>query len=160
MADMPSTPARARRAKETIVGRLRAADPFELIRWLARSQPDPRKALAELVQNSIDAGARRIHITRLRERGVTALHILDDGEGVIPEMERAEALNYIATYIGHSRKRNLTPQQRRELMMQGKYGIGLLGFWAIGQVLEMRSQLPNQPPHLLRMLEDAPRYEI
>lgn len=38
--------------------RLRPADPFELIRWLARSQSDPRKAVAELVQNSLDAQAR------------------------------------------------------------------------------------------------------
>jgi hypothetical protein len=52
-------PARERRPKDQIVGKLRAADPFELIRWLARSQPDPRKALAELVQNSIDARATR-----------------------------------------------------------------------------------------------------
>jgi hypothetical protein len=36
---------------------LKARDPFELIRWLAYSQPDPRKALAELVQNSLDAQA-------------------------------------------------------------------------------------------------------
>jgi hypothetical protein len=145
---------------DTITGRLRAADPFELIRWLARSQPDPRKALAELVQNSLDAAARTVRITRLRERGVTALHILDDGEGVIPEMERTEALTYIATHVGHSRKRNLTPEQRRELMMQGKYGIGLLGFWSIGQLLEMRTQLPRAPAWLLRLHEDSPHYEI
>lgn len=138
------------RRKDQIVGKLRAADPFELIRWLARSQPDPRKALAELVQNSIDAGARRIEISRLRERGVSALHVTDDGEGVIAELTREEALTHIATHIGHSRKRNLTPQERRELMLQGKYGIGLLGFWAIGQVLEMRTQLPDQPAFLLR----------
>ncbi len=146
--------------KDQIVGKLRAADPFELIRWLARSQPDPRKALAELVQNSIDAGARRIEISRLRERGVSGLHIVDDGDGVIPELSREEALTYIATHVGHSRKRNLTPPERRELMLQGKYGIGLLGFWAIGQQLEMRTQLPGQPPYVLRLFEDSPRYEI
>jgi hypothetical protein len=151
---------RARRSAETITGRLRAADPFELIRWLARSQPDPRKALAELVQNSIDAGARRVQIARRRERGVTTLHILDDGEGIIPELERSEALSYIATHIGHSRKRNLSPEQRRELMMQGKYGIGLLGFWSIGKMLEMRSQMPGAPSFVLRLYEDSPRYEI
>ena len=153
-------PARERRPKDQIVGKLRAADPFELIRWLARSQPDPRKALAELVQNSIDAGAARVEIVRLRERGVTALHVVDDGEGVIPELPREDALTYIATHIGHSRKRNLTPQERRELMLQGKYGIGLLGFWSIGQVLEMRTHLPGQPAYLLRLFEDSPRYEI
>ena len=30
---------------------LQPADPFDLIRWLARTQSDPRKAVAELVQN-------------------------------------------------------------------------------------------------------------
>jgi hypothetical protein len=149
-----------RRKPETIVGRLRAADPFELIRWLARSQPDPRKALAELVQNSLDAGAHEVRITRLRERGATALHVVDDGEGIIPELGRTEALTYIATHIGHSRKRNLTPEQRRELMLQGQYGIGLLGFWAIGQMLEMRTQLPDQPGWVLRLYEDSPRFEV
>ncbi|MFQ5668507.1 MAG: ATP-binding protein, partial [Candidatus Binatia bacterium] len=153
-------PRRKARKSDTIVGRLRAADPFELIRWLARSQPDPRKALAELVQNSIDAGAKHIHVTRSRERGVTTLRIADDGEGVIPELERTEALTYVATHIGHSRKRNLTPEQRRELMLQGKYGIGLLGFWAIGAVLEIRTYLRGQTPFLLRMFEDAPKFEI
>jgi hypothetical protein len=148
------------RKAETIVGRLKAADPFELIRWLARSQPDPRKALAELVQNAIDAQARRIHITRIRERAALCLHVLDDGEGVIPELERTAALTYVATHVGHSRKRNLTPEQRRELMLQGKYGIGLLGFWAIGSELEIRTQMPEQRAYLLRLHEDSPRYEI
>jgi hypothetical protein len=149
-----------RRGADTIIGRLKPADPFELIRWLARSQPDPRKALAELVQNAIDAQARNIRITRMRERGVAMLRIVDDGEGVIPELPRAAALQYIATHIGHSRKRNLTPEQRRELMLQGKYGIGLLGFWAIGEVLEMRTKLGDGPAWLLRLHEDAPQYEI
>jgi hypothetical protein len=151
---------RPARPRDTIVGRLKAADPFELIRWLARSQPDPRKALAELVQNSLDAGARRIEITRVRERGVLTLRILDDGLGVIPELGRREALGYIATHIGHSRKRSLDPQQRRELLLQGKYGIGLLGFWAIGSELEIRTQLPGEPAQLLRLHEESPQFEI
>lgn len=155
-----ATRKRSARKSDTITGRLKAADPFDLIRWLARSQPDPRKALAELVQNAIDAGARHVRLSRLRERGVVALHLLDDGTGVIPELSRTEALTYVATHVGHSRKRNLTPEQRRELMMQGKYGIGLLGFWAIGRELEIRTQLPGEPAYLLRLHEDEPRYEI
>ena len=151
---------RVGKRSEVRTGRLRAADPFELIRWLARSQTDPRKALAELVQNSLDAGARRVAITRVRERGVTALRILDDGDGVIPDVERPEALAHVATHIGHSRKRNLTPEQRRELMLQGQYGIGLLGFWPIGAALEMRSQVGAGDPWVLRMWEDRPSFEI
>jgi len=65
----------ATRARRTpagaITGNLRPADPFELIRWLARSQNHPRKALAELVQNSFDASATRVQLIRARERGLT-----------------------------------------------------------------------------------------
>jgi hypothetical protein len=149
---------RSRKEQETVRGRVRAHDPFELIRWLALSQPDPRKALAELVQNSLDAGARRIVITRVRERGAVCLKILDNGEGVIPEMERAEALRYIATHIGHSRKRSLSPQDRMTLMTQGQYGIGLLGFWSLGEVLEMRSAVPGQRSHRLVLHRDRPDF--
>jgi Histidine kinase-, DNA gyrase B-, and HSP90-like ATPase len=60
---------------------LRPADPFDLIRWLARSQSDPRKAVAELVQNSIDAQARHVLIERRRLRGGPAIVVRDDGEG-------------------------------------------------------------------------------
>jgi hypothetical protein len=150
----------ARRRSGAITGNLRPADPFELIRWLARSQNDPRKALAELVQNSLDAGAGRVQIVRARERGVTTLHIIDDGSGVLPEMTREDALGYIATHIGHSRKRNLTLEQRRELMLQGKYGIGLLGFWSIGAYFEMRSQVNDSEAWVLRLTEDEPRFQI
>ena len=117
-----------RRAPGEVRGKLRPHDPFELIRWLALSQPDPRKALAELVQNCLDAGASRIRVIRQRERRTPCLKILDDGVGVIPEMDRPEALKYIATHIGHSRKRSLAPEERLRLMTQGQYGIGLLGF--------------------------------
>jgi len=141
-------------------GKVRPHDPFELIRWLALSQPDPRKALAELVQNSLDAGARRITVTRIRQGGLPCLRILDDGEGVIPEMGRAEALRYVATHIGHSRKRSLSPEERLRLMTQGQYGIGLLGFWSLGRVLEMRTSVPGQRAHHLILHRDRPDFVI
>src|SRR5215472_6172715 len=157
----PSSPApRRRRRPEVETGRLRVHDPFELVRWLALSQPDPRKALAELVQNSLDAQARTIRVVRRREKGRTSLLIWDDGEGVIPELDRPEALRHIATHIGHSRKRSLTPQQRLELLTQGQYGIGLLGFWSLGEMLEMRTSVPGQRPHRLILYRDRPSYTI
>ncbi len=149
-----------RRSPEEIRGRLKPHDPFELIRWLAYSQPDPRKALAELVQNSLDAGATRIRVVRYRERGVACLRIVDDGEGVIPEMSRKDALRYVATHIGHSRKRHLSPSERLELMTQGQYGIGLLGFWALGEMLEMRTAVPGERPARLILYRDKPTYRI
>ena len=146
--------------KRAIRGKVRAHDPFELIRWLAMSQPDPRKALAELVQNSLDAGARQIRVIRARVNRSPSIRIVDDGEGVIPELERAEALRYIATHIGHSRKRDLSPQQRMDLMTQGQYGIGLLGFWSIGEQLHIRSAVPGQKPMSLILRRDSPEFEI
>lgn len=135
-------------------------DPFELVRWLALSQPDPRKALAELVQNSLDAGARHIRITRVREKGHACLKIWDDGEGVIPELDRPDALRYIATHIGHSRKRSLSPSERLTLMTQGQYGIGLLGFWSLGEMLEIRSSFPDQKPYRLVLYRDRDHFKI
>ena len=148
------------RPADVVTGRLKVHDPFELIRWLALSQPDPRKALAELVQNSLDAGAKRIRVTRGRDKGVPTLRILDDGEGVIPELGRPEALSYLATHVGHSRKRDLSPQQRLELMTQGQYGIGLLGFWSLGEALEIRTSVAGQKPHRLVLYRDRPDYLI
>ena len=89
-----------------------------------------------------------------------SIRIVDDGEGVIPELERAEALRYIATHIGHSRKRDLSPQQRMDLMTQGQYGIGLLGFWSIGEQLHIRSAVPGQKPMSLILRRDSPEFEI
>ena len=62
--------------------RLRPHDAFDLIRLLARSQSDPRKAVAELVQNSLDAGARRVEIVWFNEKGRRALRIaVEDASG-------------------------------------------------------------------------------
>jgi len=141
-------------------GKVKPADPFELIRWLAHCQQDPRKAVAELVQNSLDAGAQRIDVVRRREKGQFVLQITDDGSGVIPELPRDEALAWIATHVGHSRKRNLTPEQRRELMTQGQFGIGILGFWCLGEHLMMTSAVGGEPAVELHLWAEEPNYRV
>ena len=140
--------------------KLRPADPFDLIRWLARSQSDPRKAVAELVQNSLDANARRVTIERRRMRRAPALVIRDDGEGIVPELPREAALRAIATNIGHSRKRGLSPRERHDEIVAGKYGIGLLGFWSIGHRMDIRSRVGGGDVWVLRMVEDQERAEL
>ena len=155
---MPST--RAKPSSTTQRVHLRPQNPFDLIRLLARSQSDPRKAVAELVQNSLDAGARRIEIVWFNEKGRRALSIWDDGRGVFPELDREDALKRIAHTIGHSHKRDLTPAKRREELVLGKYGIGLIGFWSIGQVLEMKSRVGGGKAHVLRLKEDRAQGEV
>lgn len=140
--------------------RLRPQDPFDLIRLLARSQSEPRKAVAELVQNSLDAGARRVEITWFNEKGWRALRIWDDGAGIFPELERPDALRRIARTIGHSHKRHLTPTERREQMILGKYGIGLIGFWSVAEVMEIKSRVGGGPSFCLQLFEDQGRAEL
>ena len=151
---------RSRAASQAQSVLLKPADPFDLIRWLARSQSDPRKAIAELVQNSIDAKAGHVRIERRRVRRSPALAIRDDGEGVLPELSREEALRTIATNIGCSRKRNLTPLERQAQVVAGKYGIGLLGFWSVGGRMDIRSRVGGSEVFVLRLREDEERAEI
>jgi hypothetical protein len=149
----PRPPASAR-------GKIRPANPFDLIRWIARSQTDPRKALAELVQNSLEAGANHVLVRRFRRGRLRCISVRDDGAGVFPEVGRGEALERIATNIGHSYKLGVSAAERRELMMLGKYGIGILGFWCVGKIFEMRSRVAGSPVQALRMWEDSDRYEV
>jgi hypothetical protein len=136
--------------------RLKPADPFDLIRLLARSQNDPRKAVAELVQNSLDAGATEVAVTRFRRGGAVCLSVHDNGGGVLPDLPRPDALHHIATHIGHSYKQHLTPEERYRLLQQGKYGIGLLGFWSVGRLMTMRSRVNGSEAWALHLEENQP----
>jgi hypothetical protein len=140
--------------------RLRPANSFDLIRLIAHGQSDARKAVAELVQNALDAHARAVTITRQRRRGELVLAIMDDGSGVFPELERDEALERLATNIGHSFKRNLSAAERQAQMLLGKYGIGLLGFWSVGREFEMRTRVAASDVWCLRLQRDEPDAEV
>ncbi|MFZ1892827.1 MAG: ATP-binding protein, partial [Rhodoplanes sp.] len=63
-------------------GRLKIGDDWNAITIIALSQSSPLKAIAELVENSIDARASTVTITRGRENARHFLTIRDDGEGV------------------------------------------------------------------------------
>ncbi len=152
--------AMAKRAVQTQKVKLKPANPFDLIRLLARSQNDPRKAVCELVQNSLDAQARRIELSWANEHQVRVLRILDDGVGVFPELERREALQRIAQTIGHSHKRSLTPSERQQLLALGKYGIGLLGFWSVGRWMDIRSRVNGGEILVLRLERDREEASI
>lgn len=140
--------------------RLKPADSFGLIRLIARSQSDPRKAVAELVQNSLDAGAEHVRVTWFSHKGARAISVWDDGTGVFAEMERPDALKRIATTVGASHKAHFTPEERHRQMTLGKYGIGLLGFWSVGRFLEIRTRVTGSDVWVLRLERDRQEAEL
>src|SRR6202163_5174271 len=88
-------------------GKLRIGDDCNAIRIIALSQSNPLKAIAELVENSIDAHAKTIAITRGREHGEHFLTVRDDGDGVPRGPNGLPDFKYVATHICDSVKRRL-----------------------------------------------------
>src|SRR5215472_1897155 len=127
----------AAKVRERARGKLKIGDDWNAITIIALSQSNPLKAIAELVENSVDAKARTVTITRGREHGRHFLAIRDDGEGVPRDSEGRPDFHYVATHICDSIKRRLKAGGAAGL--QGEFGIGLLSFWTIGDVLTMTS---------------------
>jgi len=138
--------------KELAIGSTKNA-----IRILQASQADPQKALAELIENGIDAGARLIQITRRKRGGVLELVIEDDGEGVRPGPDGYPDFERIAQGICDSFKRHLDDSQRKHI--QGEYAIGMLGFAAIGCELEIVSRTSESPTRGMRLRANSVEYE-
>jgi hypothetical protein len=147
--------ARAAEAK----GKLRIGDDWNAIRIIALSQSNPLKAIAELVENSIDAHARKITITRGREHGEHYLAIRDDGDGVPRDANGIPDFRYVATHICDSVKRRLK-FQGTGAGIQGEFGIGLLSFWTVGERLVMTSTGSDQRAYQMTMNKGDPSYEI
>jgi hypothetical protein len=139
-------------------GKLRIGDDWNAITIIALSQDNPLKAVAELVENSIDAGARRITITRGRERGGHYLEVADDGRGVPRDGDGAPDFRYVATHICDSLKRRLKAEGARGI--QGEFGIGLLSFWTVGEELAMSSAGADGHLHEMRMRRHDPGYSV
>ena len=78
-------------------GKLRIGDDWNAIRIIALSQSNPLKAIAEFAENSIDAHATSITITRGREHGDHYLSIRDDGDGVPQDADGLPDFRYVAT---------------------------------------------------------------
>jgi hypothetical protein len=139
-------------------GRLRIGDDWNAITIIALSQQNPLKAVAELVENSIDAGAVNITITRGREHGEHFLRIADDGSGIPRTGEGLPDFQYVATHICDSVKRRLAPGQRTGI--QGEFGIGLLSFWTLGDELILTSASADGRTWEMRMRKGNPSYAV
>jgi hypothetical protein len=139
-------------------GKLRIGDDWNAITIIATSQSSPLKAVAEFVENSIDAKARRIIITRGRDRGEYYLRIVDDGEGIRRNATGEPDFAYVATHICDSIKRRLKAEGARGV--QGEFGIGLLSFWTVGERLTITSTDAHGAPWQMHLRKGDPGYSV
>ncbi len=145
--------------KDSSSGRLRIGDDWNAIRIIALSQSNPLKAIAELVENSIDARAQHVTITRGREHGEHYLAIRDDGDGVPRDEHGVPDFRYVATHICDSIKRHLKADGAPGAL-QGEFGIGLLSFWTVGENLTMSSTGADRRSYQMKMRKGDPGYQV
>ncbi|MBI2336669.1 MAG: ATP-binding protein [Deltaproteobacteria bacterium] len=139
-------------------GKLRIGDHWNAITIIALSQSNPLKAIAEFVENSIDAKAKNITIIRGKERGFFYLKITDDGEGIPRDETGLPNFKYVATHICDSLKRQL--KHHGATGMQGEFGIGLLSFWTVGQEMTLTSSGADGRCYQMRMSKGDPSYTV
>ncbi len=132
-------------------GKLKIGDHWNAITIIALSQTNPLKAIAEFVENAIDAKAQNISIVRGKRQGRHYLKVVDDGEGV-------SDFRYVATHIGDSIKRKLKQQGAENI--QGEFGIGLLSFWTVGEELTLSSVDAEGVGRRMKLVKGQPTYTI
>ncbi len=149
----------ARKSSKRDSGKLKIGDDWNAIRIIALSQSNPLKAIAEFVENSIDAHARTVTITRGKESHGHYLSVRDDGDGVPRDAEGKPDFRYVATHICDSIKRHLKLDGRGS-GLQGEFGIGLLSFWTVGETLTLISTGADQKAYQMTMSKGDSRYEV
>ncbi|HEY6243969.1 MAG TPA: ATP-binding protein [Pyrinomonadaceae bacterium] len=139
-------------------GKLRIGNDWNAITIIALSQSNPLKAVAELVENSIDARATNITIVRGRAEGNHYLEIRDNGQGIPRDNEGRPDFRYVATHICDSVKRRLKAEGAAGL--QGEFGIGLLSFWTLGEQLSLTSTAADERAWQMLMRKGDPGYSV
>ena len=149
---------RKRRKKDSTAGKLRIADHWNAISIIASSQANPLKAVAEFVENSIDARARQIAVTRGKKKGEFYLKVSDDGEGILRNEQGLPDFKHVATHICDSIKRRFKAEGAKGI--QGEFGIGLLSFWTVGKNLNIACCGADGNKYEMTMAKGAPDYDI
>ena len=144
--------------KDVRSGKLRIADHWNAISIIANSQANPLKAVAEFVENSIDARARQIVIVRGKKKGAFYLKVSDDGEGIPRDGQGRPDFRRVATHICDSIKRQFKSESARGI--QGEFGIGLLSFWTVGENLSMSCCGADGKPYQMTMAKDSPNFTV
>jgi hypothetical protein len=144
--------------KDDSSGKLRIGDNWNAITIIAYSQNSPLKAIAEFVENSIDARAKNITIVRGKERGQLYVKVIDDGEGIPLNEQGYPNFKYVATHICDSIKKKLKKKGAQGI--QGEFGIGLLSFWTVGEKLILSSAGLDGKTYQMEMNKGEPGYKI
>lgn len=150
--------AATKKPKTDNTGRLRIGNNWNAITIIALSQNNPLKAIAEFVENSIDARAGNISIIRGKKNGELYLKVIDDGEGIPLNDEGQPDFKYVATHICDSLKKRL--KEKGAEGIQGEFGIGLLSFWTIGDRLALTSADKDGHTYQMEMKRNEPGYKI
>lgn len=139
-------------------GKLRIGNDWNAITIIALSQSNPLKAIAELVENSIDARAASVTIIRGRSEGRHFLEVRDNGQGIPRDADGRPDFRYVATHICDSVKRRLKVEGAAGL--QGEFGIGLLSFWILGEELTLTSTGADDRAWQMFMRKGDPSYTV
>lgn len=132
-------------------GKLKISNNWNAISIIALSQNNPLKAIAEFVENSIDAHATEITLIRGKQGGEYYLKIVDNGDGI-------DDFKYVATHIADSMKARLKKEGANGL--QGEFGIGLLSFWTVGETLTLSSRGSEGVTRRMKLVKNNPGYSI
>ncbi len=141
----------AKKKNNPSTGKLKIGDNWNAITIIAYSQTNPLKAIAEFVENSIDAQAKHIKIIRGKQKNEHYIKIIDDGTGI-------DDFSYVATHIGDSLKKQLKKQGVTNI--QGEFGIGLLSFWTVGSQLMLTSTGSEGITRRMKLVKNNPGYTI
>lgn len=139
-------------------GQLRIGDSWNAITIIALSQTNPLKAIAEFVENALDAKATRVTIIRGKERGQAYLKVIDNGAGIPRGEDGVPDFKYVATHICDSLKRKLKTNGAAGI--QGEFGIGLLSFWTVGEALTLASPDGDGRTWQMRLAKGEPGYTL
>ncbi len=149
---------RKKKKRNARSGKLRIADHWNAISIIANSQANPLKAVAEFVENSIDARAKQIVIVRGKKKGAFYLKISDDGEGIPRDENGLPDFRRVATHICDSIKKQFKSKGAKGI--QGEFGIGLLSFWTVGQNLSMSCCGADGKSYQMSMAKDSPDFTV